>query len=201
MHGARGAWCKGCMTTVHGARGAWQQCMVPEVHGADDARQQCTMQGGGAQCRWWCMEAMHGGSSAWCWQCMPGARCIPPCSRLAVYLGHSCAKHQVCWKASRRARIPRGGICPRERRLTFPSLGCGNNTGAHPALSLGQADPPPPPSLTPQSPSHTLSTSGEGVHGVGGVRPVSGATLELMCMGRADPRPPHGEHSPKWGHA
>lgn len=27
-------------------------------------------------------------------RCMPGARRVPPCSRLAVYLGHSCAKHK-----------------------------------------------------------------------------------------------------------
>lgn len=54
-------------------------------------------------------------------------------------------KTQGFWKASRRARIPRGGICPRERRLTFPSLGCGNNTGGAPTSAQhapGRAAPP-----------------------------------------------------------
>ena len=147
----------------------------------------------GAQCRW-CTEAMQGGSSARCWQ---STRCIPPCSRSAVYLGRSCAKHQVCWKASRRARIPRGGICPRERRLTFPSLGCRNNTGAHPALSLGQADPPPP-HHPPSVPSHVLCTTGEGVHRVAGgqtwIRDVSPFLSLPRCFSGADVH--RGEQTP-----
>ena len=162
----------------------------------------------GAQCRW-CTEAMQGGSSARCWQ---STRCIPPCSRSAVYLGRSCAKHQVCWKASRRARIPRGGICPRERRLTFPSLGCRNNTGAHPALSLGQKDPPPPPPITPPLSLPTCSALPvKACTELLGLRPGSemsppssppphGASLVLMCIGGSRP-PLHGEHSPKWGRA
>lgn len=56
------------------------------------------------------------------WPCAPGAPPAPR-SRLAADLGHSCAQQQGFWRAARRARIPRGGICPRQRRLTFPALG------------------------------------------------------------------------------
>lgn len=61
-------------------------------------------------------------------------------------------KTQVFWKASRRARIPRGGICPRERRLTFPALGCGNNPGTHPPLDTPSRGLGTPSSADPRTP-------------------------------------------------